>query len=81
MYPCPLGTNELLGNGFDGGGNGFKGATGWLTTTVPVAPGSNISLRFGVYDSGDSISDSTVLLDNWQWITTPGVAYSTAVAK
>jgi hypothetical protein len=75
MYTCPLGDLPLLGTGFES-----RGATGWLTTTVPVEPGTNISLRWGVYDATDGIGDVTVILDNWRWITTPGVAYGTAVS-
>jgi hypothetical protein len=78
-YDCPLGTAQLAGNGFDD--NGAKGATGWLTTTVPVTPGQEITIRWGVYDAGDGVFDSTVVLDHWQWITTPGVMYGTKIAQ
>lgn len=82
-YACPLGIMPLLGTGYDGTGNlGYhRGATGWLTTTVPVEPGGSTSLRWGVYDAGDSQAESTVLIDNWQWITTPGVTAETKVAQ
>jgi hypothetical protein len=81
-YDCPLGTMQLLGTGFDAAASGEdRGATGWLTTTVPVEPGSSISLRWGIYDAGDGAFDSTVLLDNWQWITTPGVVLGTKPAQ
>ena len=33
------------------------------------------------YDSGDGIGDSTVLLDNWQWITSPVASSGTVIAK
>ena len=78
-FLCPLGTAQLQGTGFDE--NGSKGATGWLTTTVPVTPGGEITIRWGVYDAGDGVFDSTVVLDNWRWITTPGVEYGTAIAE
>ncbi len=75
--PCTLGNAELQGTGFyipgdstcgqnDSGG----GATGWLTTQAPVTPGEIITLQFMVWNTGDEAYDSSVLLDNWQWIAT-----------
>lgn len=61
-FPCPLGTGQLQGTGFQGGA-----ATGWLETQSPVDPGSEITLRFTIYDVGDDWLDSTVLIDNFQW--------------
>jgi hypothetical protein len=72
---CTLGNKELQGTGFfisgdnecgqtDSGG----GATGWLTTQAPVAPGEVITLQFMVWNTGDQAYDSSVLLDNWQWV-------------
>jgi hypothetical protein len=43
------------------------GATGWLTTKAPVLPGETITLRFIIFDEGDSRYDSAILLDNFQW--------------
>ncbi len=43
------------------------GATGWLQTSAPVSPGSEIKLRFIIWDAGDHIYDSTVLIDDFQW--------------
>jgi hypothetical protein len=72
---CTLGESQLLGTGFDmkddfcglntqqtGGG-----ATGWLTTTAPVAQGETITIQFMVWNTGDDAYDSLALLDNWQW--------------
>ncbi len=53
--------------GFDGVPVG--GSTGWLTTSAPVVPGDRITLRFIIFDEGDDIYDSAVLLDNFQWLT------------
>jgi hypothetical protein len=61
-YDCPLGTLPLEGTGFEN-----HGATGWLQTTAPVTPGAIITLRWAVWDSGDSIVDSTVLLDSFRF--------------
>jgi hypothetical protein len=44
------------------------GATGWLTTQAPVEPGETFTLEFMIFDAGDEALDSTVLIDNFQWI-------------
>jgi hypothetical protein len=61
-FPCTLGPGLLADTGFEG-----HAATGWLESTVPVERGSEITLRFAIWDSGDAIHDSTVLIDNFQW--------------
>jgi hypothetical protein len=72
-FTCSLGDQSLLGTGF-GKDTAFQdhGSTEWLVTTAPVDPGSTITLRWGVYDSGDGILDTTTLVDNWQWEADPG---------
>lgn len=57
------GSAELAGTGYqqDGGG------TGWLTTTAPVKPGEKVTLRFIIFDEGDHILDSAVIIDNFRW--------------
>ena len=63
-FPCSLGPAGLAGTGFDDDTN--SAATGWLVTNAPVEdPGGNITLLFAIWDSGDGILDSTVLLDNF----------------
>jgi hypothetical protein len=57
----------LAGTGFDTWGD--AASTGWLRTTVPVVPGSTITIQLLIYDVGDGVSDSSVLLDNFQWLT------------
>jgi hypothetical protein len=42
-------------------------STGWLYTSVPVKPGEVFTLRFMLWDSGDPLLDSTVLIDNFRW--------------
>jgi hypothetical protein len=69
-FACKLGSTQLQGTGFDqddfGGPTENSAATGWLATTSPIQqPGSVISLLFAVWDSGDGILDSTILLDNF----------------
>ena len=64
-FPCVLGPSELTGTGYDEQVGG-SAATGWLQTSSPVVePGGTISLHFAIWDSGDGILDSTVLLDNF----------------
>ncbi len=67
-FPCAKGTKELEGTGFQ---DSFEptenGATSWLETKAPVVPGETIKLRFIVWDTGDHILDSTVLVDNFRW--------------
>ncbi len=62
-FTCPLGTADLDGTGFES-----HAATGWLVTTAPAAPGTSITLRLAVYDSGDGVLDSSVLVDNFRWL-------------
>ena len=52
-------------------GTGFEsnGGTEWMETHVPVEPNTTIQIRFAIWDSGDCVYTSTILLDNWQWIT------------
>ena len=61
QFNCAYGTDELAGTGFEPGA-----ATSWLKTTFSVVPGETIGLRFAVWDVGDHILDSTVLLDNFR---------------
>jgi hypothetical protein len=65
-YDCKLGHTRLAGTGFEG-----HAATGWLRTKAPVNSGSSFKLRFGIYDSGDGVLDSTVLIDNFRWLGDP----------
>ncbi|MBX7081591.1 MAG: choice-of-anchor L domain-containing protein [Nannocystaceae bacterium] len=41
--------------------------TKWLTTTAPVVPGEQVTIVFAIFDLSDSILDSFVFLDNFQW--------------
>jgi hypothetical protein len=77
-FPCALGDTDLIGTGFgfDTAGQDH-GSTGWLQTKAPVPPGSQITIRWVVYDSSDGVLDTSTLIDNWQWIATAGVAVGT----
>jgi hypothetical protein len=66
-FECSLGPGALAGTGYDGQPNG-SAATGWLKTTAPIeSPGEIITLRFAIWDSGDGVLDSTVLLDGFEF--------------
>jgi len=72
---CPQGTAQLLGTGFDTlGMEGIAdaGATGWLITQAPVEGGEQFTIRFAIWDTGDQLLDSTVLVDNFRWLATGG---------
>lgn len=71
-FECELGTQELQGTGFENDGESDdnpSAATGWLVTESPAEPGSTIRLRFGIWDTGDPSLDSTVLVDNFRWLS------------
>ncbi len=67
-FSCALGRDQLLGTGFDDSEFDAwnSAATGWLVTTAPLEqPGGEVTLQFAIWDSGDGVLDSTVLLDNF----------------
>ncbi len=84
-YNGCAGTNELAGTGMDtqgatlfscGYAGRYGGGTGWLNMTGNVTPGEVMTLRFAVWDTGDELFDSVVLLDDFQWsveASEPGV--------
>lgn len=76
-FPCPLGPALLQNTGYAGPLIGSHAATGWLQTRAPVEPGSEITLRFAIWDSGDPVLDSLVLIDNFQWSVDPASGSST----
>jgi hypothetical protein len=43
------------------------GATGWLTSSAPVHAGETFTLEFIIWDTGDGVFDSSVLIDNFTW--------------
>ncbi len=69
---CQHPVSDIKGTGFEDSPGPEQipgGSTGWLTTTSPVAPGENVTLHFILFDEGDHILDSAVLLDNFRWGT------------
>lgn len=85
---CPGGPSELGGTGYadalptqcDSGNVAatLGGATGWLTTKAPINPGEQFTLEFMIWDAGDGLLDSSVLVDHFQWI---GGAVSTGTTR
>lgn len=77
-FSCALGATELLATGF-GYDTAFQdhGATSWLQTQAPVDPNVVIKIRWGTYDSGDGVLDSTTLVDNFEWLADPGTTVGT----
>jgi hypothetical protein len=43
------------------------GATKWLITDAPVVPAETMELELMVFDVGDNLLNSLVLLDNFTW--------------
>ena len=76
-FACSLGTAQLLGNGFGADHNDDDAATGWHRTTAPVASEAEFTIRFAVWDIGDSVVTSTVVLDDFEWLTDANVAVGT----
>lgn len=77
QFDCPLGTGELNGTGFED-----HAATSWLTTTAPIdAPGSDITLHFTIWDSGDGVLDSTTLIDNFKFDQAEGEVGTTPIPQ
>ncbi|MFO0590228.1 MAG: choice-of-anchor L domain-containing protein [Polyangiaceae bacterium] len=78
-FTCSLGDSTLQGTGFglDAGGYADHGSTSWLLTQAPIEPGTEMTIRFVAYDSGDGILDSTGLVDNFTWIAEPGTQIGT----
>ena len=74
---CKDSPDTIIGSGFGPDSGASHGATRWLTVTAPVTPGEQIILRLTVWDEGDGILDSTVLLDNFKWDIQPADKEST----
>jgi hypothetical protein len=72
---CKTDPSMLAGTGYEvagGGTNAQKsdypgGSTGWLTTTAPINPGEDFTLRLVIFDESDHVLDSAALLDNFVW--------------
>jgi hypothetical protein len=61
---------EMVGTGFEGmsyGDTPLAQSTGWFQAKGSAAPGEMLQLTFALFDMGDSIYDTLVLLDNFAW--------------
>jgi hypothetical protein len=67
QFACMLGTDELLETGFE-----THAATGWLQTSASIQPGETFRIRFAIWDMGDEVLDSTVLIDNFRFDVNEG---------
>lgn len=63
------GTGYECAGTFDFDSSSTGSSTGWLTTTWPIAPNETFKLRFHIHDTTDGVWDSSVILDNFQFIT------------
>ena len=76
---CGAGIGELAGTGFAMPGfycdpNNMQSggaSTGWLTSTASVNPGETFTLELIIWDAGDGVLDSSVLLDKFRWTPDP----------
>jgi len=66
--PCSATVTNIDGTGFecDSGSS-----TGWLRTAWTLENNEPFRVRFLLHDTGDDQNDSTVLIDNFQWTTSP----------
>ncbi|MFO0611753.1 MAG: choice-of-anchor L domain-containing protein [Polyangiaceae bacterium] len=71
FYACEDGPGDLAGTGFDGLDTGVtdnSAATNWLVTKAPITdPSVPITIQFAIWDAGDGVLDSTVLIDNFRF--------------
>lgn len=72
---CPGGGEELGGTGFEAPGTYCAGkvsvgggATGWLTSKLPLQGGEVFEIDFLIWNTGDTALDSSVLIDNFTFI-------------
>jgi hypothetical protein len=72
-FACLLGSEPLVGTGFAASEKEPRGnaSTGWLETRVAVEPGEDLGLRFIIWDGGDHLRTSTVLIDGFTWDALP----------
>jgi hypothetical protein len=73
LQPASVNTGTGYATDCNGGmgGEATGGSTDWLRTRAPVTPGETIKLRFMIFDKGDGILDSAVLIDNFRWNLSP----------
>ncbi|HVK66707.1 MAG TPA: choice-of-anchor L domain-containing protein [Polyangium sp.] len=67
---CALGSAEMSGTGFNQWGD--AGGTSWLQTQAPIKGGDEVTIRWAIWDTGDTSWDSTVLVDGFEWVANGG---------
>ncbi len=70
QFPCPLGAGEMEGTGF--GTWDEAGGTSWLQTQAPIKGGDEVTIRWAIWDTGDTAWDSTALIDGFEWLASSG---------
>ncbi len=75
---CSKGGSGLTGTGYEGDKVG--GAYGWSTASFPVKAGDTVTIQFSVFDVGDGVYDTAVLLDSLRF-TNAALTKPTLVAK
>jgi hypothetical protein len=65
IWACPGGTGALAGTGCEGG---IGGATAWHVAMIPVVGGETLTLDLAVFDVGDHVNDTAVLIDGLRWL-------------
>lgn len=69
---CQEGAGPLAGTGFETPQNEvcpIGGATRWFEVRGGVIPGQEVSLRIALWDVGDTLFDSTAIVDDFRWST------------
>ena len=82
VYTSCVSDAELIGTGFDTAdaqgcpppAGQFGAGTGWMAIQGNVVGGEIITLRLAIWDNGDGIFDSVVLLDGLEWLPEPVTA-------
>src|SRR5690606_5184427 len=72
---CPAGPAFMVGTGYNEWND--AGATGWLVTTAPIGAGETFTIRYAIWDTGDTAFDSAVVIDNFRWTAEPGTTVGT----
>ncbi len=80
LAACPAGTDDttdITGTGYECAhsaewdGDGTGSSTGWVRTSWPIQPSETFTLTFHIHDTFDSLWDSEVILDAFQFVGDP----------
>jgi hypothetical protein len=59
----------------------YGGSSGWLSSKFGVTPGEQLVIRFIIFDTGDNVLDSAVILDNVRWEKAPPTTVDPVVER